>query len=638
MSGYRADIDGLRAIAVTAVVLFHAGLPPFRSGFTGVDMFFVISGYLIGGIIHRETASGRFTFAGFYARRARRILPALLTVIAATTLAGALLLSPTEYLRFARSALAALFGMSNLLLWQGISYFAPDSHLDPMLMTWSLGVEEQFYLLLPLVLLGVLRAAPRAVFTTIACLSIASLGCCIAWTITSPGAAFYLLPARFWELGVGVLLAVAEDERRVPPGPLARNVISGVGVVLIAIAIAGFSEQTAFPGVAALVPCLGAGCLIAGRESVINRRLLSAAGPVLVGRLSYGWYLWHWPLLALLRTIAVTAPSQTQVVGAVSLGLALSALSRRAIEQPFRRAVAPAFITCVRYGAALAVAVTPLFLIGLQGWPQRFSPELARVEAAIDQTRTACLANYGVIRPDLSPLCAPLDPRPRLALLGDSHAGALGQGLRDLAEAHGYGMVELAKSSCPPLMGLTVLVPSEPSHAAECAAFNHIAFATVMNDAAIRTVLLAGYWSAPFDTPGSAYIAEPGGAVGTQAELFRAAVARTAQSLEAAGKRVILLGDVPRFSFDPGRLAIASLIPLRRLLLDPGLSGIAPWSLVRKPGLDAWPAPGATVLNLADAFCSPKGCRFAVGDTPLFADPHHVTTAGAKLALAGFAP
>jgi len=647
--GYRPDIDGLRAIAVTAVVFFHAGLAPFRSGFVGVDIFFVISGYLIGGIVYRDAKSGRFTFAGFYARRARRILPALLAVILVTSIAGMLLLGPGELVRCARSAIFALPGLSNIHFWLGISYFAPDSRLNPLLMTWSLGVEEQFYLLLPLLLLAVHRFAPRAAFTAVVLISGLSLELCIALTLQLPGAAFYLLPGRIWELGAGVLLAIAEADWRPRPGKILRTGLGAAGLILVAISITQFSGHTAFPGLAALVPCLGTVALIAAAGGFVNRWLLSSPPFVAVGRISYSWYLWHWPLMAFLRICLAVAPSTNQLLATALLSLCPAYLCWRFIEQPFRQRRLPPAKTCARYGIALAAtAAVPICLILSNGWPGRFSPTLMAIQNAIDEENTECLANYGVSRLDRSADCVPQDNRPRVALLGDSHAAALGAGLRDLAGAHGLSLEEFTKSSCPMLIDATRAFPELSGHAEACARFNREALAAIIADPKVRSVILAGYWSAPFETPGDAYIAWPEtGAHASGSAVFQAALLRTEQALVAAGKKVFVLGDGPRFSFGAGRLAIAAQIPLRHWLqdlLEPSLKTLgekAPWPLIMRPGFaagqilseSARAVPGVTYIDLSAPLCDAYGCRFSAANMPLFADSHHFTEAGAAYVL-----
>ena len=288
-AAYRADIDGLRAIAVLSVVAYHVGLPPFSGGFVGVDIFFVISGYLIGGIVEREMRAGIFSFAGFYARRARRLLPALAGVLLFSYGAAALLLAPSETIDYAKSAIATIFAASNILFWKGGGYFSPAAELNPLLMTWSLGVEEQFYIFFPIVLALLLRLRGQRVFVGLAVLSAASLALSV-WAVRhAPTGAFYLLPARAWELGAGILLVLK------PPrvGPALADGLGIAGLALLLVPIFGYDAHTSFPGLTAVPPVLGTVLLIAVPQSRINRFVLSAPPLVLLGLISYSWYLWH---------------------------------------------------------------------------------------------------------------------------------------------------------------------------------------------------------------------------------------------------------------------------------------------------------------------------------------------------------
>jgi peptidoglycan/LPS O-acetylase OafA/YrhL len=569
-----------------------------------------------------------------------------------STVTGVLLLDPDELMRFAGSAIAALPGVSNVFFWRGISYFNPDSRLDPLLMTWSLGVEEQFYLLAPCLLLAIHRFAPRAAFATILVVSILSLELCAVLTLRSTAAAFYLLPGRIWELGAGVLLAMARADRRRQPGGLRSFCLGAVGLLLLAASVTQFSEHTAFPGLAALVPCLGTVAMLAADGSFLNRRLLAAPPLVAIGRISYSWYLWHWPFMAFLRICLAQAPTTPQLLAAAALSLIPATLSWRFIEQPFRTSCRPPAQTCARYAAALAAtAALPACLILAHGWPQRFSPALIRIQDAIGNDQAVCLANYGVSQIDLSPACLPRDGRPRVALLGDSHAAALGAGLRALADRHGFSLEQFTKSACPILIDATRALPERPGHAQDCATFNRAALAAVIGDPKVRSVILSAYWSSPFETPGDTYVdMREGGPHLTGRAAFQAALIRTEQALVTAGKKVFVLGDAPRFNFEPGRLEIGGQIPARRwlqALIEPSLRSLgdtASWPLVMRPGFAADPilqqsaasVPGVTYVNLSAPLCDASGCRFSEASTLLFVDSHHLTETGAEYVLKDF--
>jgi peptidoglycan/LPS O-acetylase OafA/YrhL len=264
-SAYRPDVDGLRAIAVSSVVLFHCGLWPISSGFVGVDIFFVISGYLIGGIILRQTKAGQFRLAHFYARRARRILPALFVVVTATCAVGWFLLDASEYRAVGGTAVATFLAYSNISFWRFQDYFHNHARFWPLLMTWSLGVEEQFYLLFPFLVVALRRFAWTKLCAVLAIATLASFGSALYWARVSPMGAFYLLPGRAWEFGVGVILAALE--MRFGPGfclfsdrwrQKTLNPAAWLGLLLLTIGVTGFDERTPFPGLTAVLPVLGA--------------------------------------------------------------------------------------------------------------------------------------------------------------------------------------------------------------------------------------------------------------------------------------------------------------------------------------------------------------------------------------------
>ncbi|WP_010508536.1 acyltransferase family protein [Komagataeibacter europaeus] len=654
-ANYRRDIDGLRAIAVTAVVLFHASVYPVQSGFVGVDIFFVISGFLIGGIVYRDVGLGTFSFVGFYARRARRILPALMAIIAAVMLAGLLFSSPAELRQTSLGAISALLGWSNILFWKQISYFSPDAHLNPFLMTWSLGVEEQFYLFFPVLLLLIGRWRHVYVLGVIGALCLGSL--CMAqfglgrW----PAAVFYLLPTRAWEMGMGTFLAVAKSNYALSfPRPV-NHLIGWTGLFLVGLSIFIFDEHTPFPGLAALLPVGGTLALLLSDGSFVNRAILSTRPFIWIGRISYSWYLWHWPLMAFVWLCSARAPSPLLLAGAGIVSLVPAALSWRYIEQPFRRGSGSAPVVVTRYAGSLALGISVLAVVYISnGLSQRFDPALTLAEQVLAEGRgEPCLANYGVASLNLSPRCVHDTGRPRVALLGDSHASALAASLSHMADRAGFDFVQFTKSSCPPLLGTTRLMPTHPGHAMQCATYNAQAFAAVMHDPRVQTVVLAGYWAAPFagDAGRDAYadpqdMADHG--VATSLARLDVALRNTTQILANAHKHVVVLGDVPQFRFDPAKEAVTAFMPMRlhaEHMLDPSfrtVGEVAPPALLTVPAQPVADVVRRAVADgqdvsyfaLADGLCSPAGCKFRNGDNPFYVDPQHLSRAGADFLLA----
>lgn len=657
-AGYRPDIDGLRAIAVTSVVFYHAHLWPLTSGYVGVDIFFVISGFLIGGILFRECQTGSFSYTRFYARRAKRILPALFAVTIIVCAAALLLMGARELRQTGISAASALVGISNVYFWWSTNYFNPSSHLNPFLMTWSLGVEEQFYVLFPLLLIPLVRRSRFAVLSVLTALTILSFAVCVWVTSFNPTAAFYLLPMRAWELGCGVLLAVALSGRRVEAcSPVLHNVAATAGLATVLLSCVLFDDATPFPGWVAAFPVLGTVALIYGERSWINRRLLASAPMVAIGLISYSWYLWHAPMMAFTRLVHFGPASVGLMcaVGVLSGGVAW--LSWRFVERPFRHMPLPDPIILRRYGVALlAIAALPASFFVLKGIPQRLDAHGRTVEQTLNEGRgNPCLVSYGVTEPTDRGECRtpPASARRTVALLGDSHAAALGPALRDIADGRDIGLVQLQKSSCAPLLGATRAMPRYPLHAGECAAFNEKVFGIIAADSKVDTVILTGFWGGSFQgNPLDGTLVRSGSADGRledQDTLLASALRDTIARYRAAGKRVVVMADVPLLAFDPGIRAITEIMPARLWLSS--LAG-APQGLADGRVTAEWLRPttsaDAIVRTVATStadvryhdprsgLCTAAGCAYR-GDLPYYIDFQHLSHPGAMQALSTLA-
>ncbi len=631
-------------------MLFHTELFPFRSGFVGVDIFFVISGYLIGGIILAGHRSGCFSIASFYARRARRILPALLLVLAVTVLIGAALLSATEFIQLGKTLAAVVGGIPNIGFWLRVEYFSPRAWWNPLLMTWSLGVEEQFYLCFPWLIYLLARRPRHIVVVFLAILTASSFAFSLWCSWHAPSAAFYLLPARAWELGAGALLAALRPDSDLPtgrPAGVAREALGWGGLAFVGYGVVSFTDQTPFPGWAALVPVLGSAALISSEGSVVNRRLLAARPMVFVGLVSYSWYLWHWPLMAYVRVSSALAPPAWSLVAAGGFAFVLACLSWRFVEQPLRKPVQQPGPILVRYASAIggAMAVTAL-IVAFQGWPQRLPAESEQIDQAVFRFyRAPCLASWGQEEPDRSPACVAGKPTaPVIALIGDSHAAHLEPGMRDLAEKSGWGTQVLTKVSCRPLLGVVVSRRDNPGFAAECATFMRSAFESVVEDPMVKIVVLAGLWSGPLRDPNNERYASTGAATGRGLDLLHTGLSNAIATLTGRGKHVVLIGDTPLWRFDPAKVALSSVIPLRRALAEfvrgesdtsgTGLDGIfMPVAGVDRVLQAVSTGEGARYLELLPRFCGPQRCWFKEGATLLFIDHSHLSATGSKRAL-----
>lgn len=520
--GYRPDIDGLRALAILPVLWFHSDLPGLSGGFTGVDTFFVISGFLITRIIYDEIQADEFTFASFYERRVRRIGPALLTVLAATLVVGAALLLPSELLKLGESAIAGLLMVSNIYFWTEAGYFRLGEGITPLLHFWSLGVEEQFYIVFPVLL--ILAHRLKLVAPMVVTVFVASLALSIVATPYSPGAAFYLLPTRMWEMALGSILAVGLVKL-----PEKWAAISGwIGIGLIAIAAIFISKQMAFPGWVALVPCLGAGLVIASSQDASANRLLGSPILVWIGKISYSLYLWHWPVFVFMRHY--NASNELGIgwsLAGIVMSVALAWLTYRFIEQPARgKRISYAKVGARLAGAAALVGFISVAAIAMQGLPSRHSPRvLALHEQRNDHGAFAkkCIA---VPMERAADECQIGEGPTRVAVWGDSHAAALIDGV---AGAFAEPTIVYAKNSCPPSDGWTNPGLSL-GEANRCNAHNSKILERLASDEAVHTVVLSGYWASH---------ARQG-----DAALWRG-VASSAEVLRARGKRVIILAGVP---------------------------------------------------------------------------------------------
>lgn len=651
---YRPDIDGIRAIAILSVVLYHAGIGALPGGFTGVDIFFVVSGYLIGGHIFSEIRQGRFSFARFYQRRVRRILPAFYVVLCFTFVFGLVLLSPVELTDFSKSAIAAVFSASNVHFLRYSNYFQQSSELNPLLMTWSLGVEEQFYIVIPLLMLAAAKMRRSLLLPAIAAICVLSF--LFAWrqVHVAPDKAFYLLPSRAWELGVGVAWAVGETMRNrtiVPARWAWPASVCGIGAMLTPVFL--LKSTMPFPGPSAAASVLGTALVLGSPSSWISRRILSLPWLVFIGRISYSWYLWHWPLIAFLR-VASGGPMRPEA-GAVALALSfvLAILSYYLVEQPFRKSsLAPAPLFAQYAGVGLALVVVLAFVWKDGGLPVRF-PDLHQEQAEMP---AYCIVDYGRSTPDLSAHCyETADRSPAVALWGDSHSAALAPALRSQVASRGYQFIEFSKSSCLPLVGVAKYVPQHPSVVEECNEFNQIVLNTIVSDSRIRTVILAGRWSDPFLDGNVEPLLNAGLSrahrrppLSAERNVFVDALSKSIEALEAAGKRVVLVEDVPNFDFDPLCSLRTTQIPIRRMLAswmtqDNYTPGLAHASFVdaAERSDEALKAvhirfQNVSLIDLRPMFCDGSGmCAYMNGGRLLYSDGQHLTTDGAFYAFRG---
>ncbi|MGJ5066771.1 acyltransferase family protein [Bradyrhizobium oligotrophicum] len=458
---YRPDIDGLRAVAVIAVLVFHAFPRLLPGGFAGVDVFFVISGYLITGIIDRQCADKSFSFATFYARRILRIFPALITVVLAT-FAIAWFIFPVAEMEALGSNIkgAAAFVENFMLHEQIVGYFDPGAERLPLLHLWSLGIEEQYYIVWPAMFVLIARW-PSQKAAIVAALGLGSLAVCLSTPAREAAWAFYSPTTRGWELLAGSLLAVWLRRRADRPiGAATSNILAAVGVAGLAVAFFAFGATSPWPGIRTTIPVLATMALIAAGDTPVQR-VLAWPALVFVGLISYPLYLWHFPLIAFTKLQFGGAVPAWILLAVLGLSTVLAFLTYRFIELPIRFGAAP---VAWRVGPLLA-AMAALVPIGVaatstRGLPVRFAPEIRGFMLSGSETnsqwrRGRCLL---LLQPAsaFGADCAGQGRRPLLLIWGDSYGAALYPGLRHLSAERGYDVAQYTASACPPLIGYTL--------------------------------------------------------------------------------------------------------------------------------------------------------------------------------------
>lgn len=658
--GYRAEIDGLRAVAVLSVLLYHFGVPGFSGGFAGVDVFFVISGFLIGGILYAEVAeTGRLRLGNFYLRRLRRLMPAFLAMAAVSLALAWVILLPFEFREFGKSLVAASVYLSNVHFWREAGYFDSAAEDKALLHTWSLSVEEQFYIALPLVLI-VLARWPRALFGALALLFAASLTASIVVTPRAHTAAFYLFPFRAWELLAGVLLAVLGHMRRAEWR--VNPAMSWLGMALILVAVFVIRPGPGFPGALAILPVLGAALLILnGRDDNLVNTLLRDRRVVWVGLVSYSLYLWHWPILTFSTYWRGAYAGPVETVFWLAVSVAAAWASWRFVEQPFRREGGwrgwPLVAGVVLSSAALVGA--GLVIWQRDGMIERFpravqthiaaSADFLQDWSRCDRPATGPLAGLEVCR--IGP-----EGAPRALVWGDSHVRALKEGIDQAAHDAGTPAWLIWNAGCPPLFDVfKVERAATRDEDAACLAANRILRDALPGLAAIDRVLLIGRWTYYLHGTGTGRDAHnritlssiPDGSLPDlpQEELFRDAMALTTKALASSVEEVFVLRQLPEFPDYDSRavargLAHGRLTPAEaEALATAGPEVLEPRIAAVEDALNMLANQGRiTLLDPWRAFCEGGTCRAMKDGQALYFDNNHVTNRTALAIRDVFAP
>ena len=644
--GYLPFIDGLRAVAVLGVICFHFNLGGVTGGYVGVDVFFVLSGYLITNLIEVRLRTRSFSFAHFYERRARRILPALLVTGFLSALAALFLFVPHDLRQFSTSLWGAAFFYSNVLFEQATGYFAAPVSSIPLLHTWSLAVEEQFYLFFPPLLYLIhkaLRSSPLTRWLTIGMLFAVSLGFAILLVGANPARAFYLLPPRAWELLAGGLIALLPSRTDLPRP--SAELLSAVGAVCIGGSFALFDRNTPFPGTAALLPCLGTVLIIVSNvgNSTCLGGLLAQRWLVYVGLISYGLYLYHWPILTFARYYLDHELNTTETAAALIATLALAMASFHGIETPIRSGAW--FKSRKRVFAAAGCGLLALGLLGIigvnmNGFPSRFSgAALQYAQGERDRWPwSKCMPALERLTADDVCRVGAAGARPAFLVWGDSHAAALAPGVDARAKTLGLPGWVIGYSRCPPLVGAAPI-----QHAAgdfPCTAIADKVMALI-RDQHIRHVLLVSRWDTYIsgwerggvETAQDLTISYTDGGVTYRGdEAFTRALEETVRRLQAMNVDVWLMEQVPpQLVYVPSALAKAVYLGRDPLALRRPLADVE----VRRAPAEAAFAElrriaDVSFIDPAEKFCANREpCAIAAEGHALYEDNNHLTVYGA---------
>ena len=542
---YRPEIDGLRTVAIIPVILFHSGLALFSGGFIGVDVFFVISGYLITSIIVEELENGRFSFSGFYYRRAKRILPALFVVMAVTIPFSWLWMLPAQHDSYARSLVYVSLFVSNFLFWKESGYFSPAAEEKPLLHTWSLAVEEQYYLLFPLLLVGLWRLGRNPVLAVIVLLSCLSLWLSQWGSVNKPEANFYLLVSRSWEIFVGAIGALLVQKKQ----PQGNGFLALLGLFCVFIALFSFDKSTPIPSVYALLPVCGTLLiLVYARSTTLVAKILSFGPLVYMGLISYSLYLWHQPILAFSRLKGLQLDDEWLLLVLLGLTFLLAMATYKFIERPIKKS--QFFASKVRlFGVTGAVLIAFIAYGTTARNVGYFSSNYPAAAAMLAQIKwpaelsysEPCRSKYGA---DQYCLINDIQKPPTVALIGDSHANHFYWGLNDYVANNGGNLLLLGAGACPPFVGANRGFHPEHGHL-RCFDRTDNLYQSVIDNPTIKEVYIA--------FRGDEYLRDDVSLNDVHGEITQgdkvvkiiAFLQRTVSLLQKSGKKVVFITDLP---------------------------------------------------------------------------------------------
>jgi len=611
---YRSEIDGLRCLAIIPVLLFHAGVPGFDGGFVGVDIFFVISGFLITRILITSMESGNYSLIDFYARRVRRIFPALFALLFFAIVGASVLYVPSDFASLPRTIVGAIFFVSNFVFYRLSGYISPFARIQPLLHTWSLAVEEQFYIFFPPLLFLVYRYFARNIVGAILTMAAISGILCIVQTNSGSSFAFFMPHTRAWELMAGAFFALKAFPT-ITQAAL-KEVLALTGVILIAFAVFTFDSSMLYPGARAILPVTGSCCVIyCGQDTVVGR-ILSLKPFVFIGWISYSLYLWHWPLIVFDEYYFATPLDGLNSAIVIGASFVAATVSWRFVEQPFRdsKRISRRDLFTMAVGASVIGCAFAAVGWALAGWPARFAPEVVRLAnfyTDMAPSMTSCqqtfidpvvptekLCTYGAVQP------------PTYALWGDSHAMAMASAMGEVASEFGKSVALFSSPGCPPANDFQP--PNEP----ECRAFNERTQDFLSRETEIKTVILVGRYDKVF--------------VGQQQVSLLNGLLKTVRTAQSAGKRVILMGPIPTYDYAVPRMLSQGFQRERRIIAA---------VTSRREFLSridffwrAFDGIGGSIVRIFpdQALCPDTVCLIYDGRAALYFDEGHLSTEGAR--------
>lgn len=626
---YRPEVDGLRAIAVLPVILFHAGFSWFSGGFVGVDVFFVISGYLITSIIYQKVEVGRFSFAEFYERRFRRILPALVFMLIVCVPFAWAIMTPDEYKNFSQNLLAVSFMVSNLHLWKEDNYFAPASEENPLLHTWSLSVEEQFYVVFPLILLFTYKLGKRYVALSVFLLFVVSLGLMEFVRSDDPKGAFYFLHTRAWELCLGALCALVNVRAWVSRS----QTLPLLGLALIAYSIFAFDENTPFPSAYTLLPTIGAALfLVFGDKETISGKLLSGRVLTGIGLISYSVYLWHQPVFAFSRIAGSSYPTWVAMLGLSVLSIFLGYISWRFVELPFRKIGGQKVYSrkgIFRLGAFSTLIVVAFGVHGnvTKGAPSRITltdEQESYLNTAIPSPmRERCHASSGRLLTPNDSCIYNEGASKSIAVFGDSHAVELAYSLGKAVKKLDTQVYHFSFSACRPVLGGDA---SDP-----CSAWSRDILEFLVNSDHITHVVISYRLAAILKGDHkSAYPKLPN----EYTDSYRAEVISDLhgvfQTLLDSGKKVIFVEQAPELPDDMKDLVYGKASD------ESYIVGV-PYQWWEKRTVDVYDerlnVSRFEILKTDSLFCESKACYAGRDGTSYYFDDDHMSIKGADVVV-----